>query len=75
MKGIVHPFSKALYEQDGEGNIRVTAGDQFGILTYGARNGEFSQVDTTAMPAGLLADLIFNDSAGAGTLQFDGLAG
>jgi hypothetical protein len=24
MRGIVHPFSKALYEQDGAGNIRVT---------------------------------------------------
>ena len=24
MKGIVHPFSKALYEQDGNGNILVT---------------------------------------------------
>lgn len=32
MKGIVHPFSKALYEQDGEGNIRVTAGDLVGIF-------------------------------------------
>ncbi len=24
MHGIVHPFNKALYEQDGTGNIRVT---------------------------------------------------
>lgn len=32
MKGIVHPFSKALYEQDGEGNIRVTDGDRVGIF-------------------------------------------
>ena len=24
MLGMVHPFSKALYEQDGNGNVRVT---------------------------------------------------
>lgn len=27
MKGIVHPFNGALYEQDGEGNVRVTTKD------------------------------------------------
>ena len=27
MYGLVHPFSKALYEQDGEGNVRVTMPD------------------------------------------------
>lgn len=27
MLGMVHPFSKALYEQDGNGNVRVTAKD------------------------------------------------
>ena len=32
MKGIVHPFSKALYEQDGSGNIMVTDGDRVGIF-------------------------------------------
>ena len=32
MKGIVHPFTGALHEQDGDGNIRVTLGDQVGIF-------------------------------------------
>ena len=33
MLGIVHPFSRALYEQDGNGNVRVTLGDQTGLFT------------------------------------------
>ena len=33
MNGIVHPFSGALYEQDGEGNILVTDGDTTGTFT------------------------------------------
>jgi hypothetical protein len=33
VKGIVHPFSKALYEQDGEGNVRVTDGARSGLFT------------------------------------------
>ncbi len=33
MNGIVHPFSGALYEQDGEGNILVTDGDRSGTFT------------------------------------------
>jgi hypothetical protein len=47
VKGIVHPFSKALYEQDGEGNIRVTAGDQFGIFDTRGRwiSGALQQCD------------------------------
>ena len=32
VKGIVHPFTKALYEQDGAGNIRVTHGGRVGIF-------------------------------------------
>ena len=33
MHGIVHPFNKALYEQDGTGNIRVTdRGGRVGIF-------------------------------------------
>lgn len=32
MRGIVHPFTKALYEQDGTGNIRVTDGGRVGIF-------------------------------------------
>ena len=27
MYGVIHPFSKALYEQDGEGNVLVTTKD------------------------------------------------
>ncbi len=32
MLGMVHPFSKALYEQDGNGNVRVTLGDTVGLF-------------------------------------------
>ena len=32
MLGILHPFSKALYEQDGHGNVRVTDGDRIGLF-------------------------------------------
>jgi hypothetical protein len=33
MHGIIHPFNKALYEQDGTGNIRVTdRSGRFGIF-------------------------------------------
>lgn len=32
MLGIVHPFTKALYEQDGTGNISVTHGGIAGIF-------------------------------------------
>jgi hypothetical protein len=32
MKGIVHPFSRALYEQDGAGHIRVTQNGRAGIF-------------------------------------------
>lgn len=31
--GIVHPFSGALYEQDGEGHVLVTDGDRTGTFT------------------------------------------
>ena len=30
MLGIVHPFTRALYEQDGSGNVVVTRGDSSG---------------------------------------------
>ncbi len=30
MHGIVHPFTKALYEQDGDGTVLVTLGDRQG---------------------------------------------
>ena len=32
MNGIVHPFSSALHEQEGEGNIRVTLDGVVGIF-------------------------------------------
>ena len=32
MRGIRHPFSGALYEQDGEGHILVTDGDRSGLF-------------------------------------------
>jgi hypothetical protein len=32
MLGMVHPFSKALYEQDGNGNVRVALGDTVGLF-------------------------------------------
>ena len=34
MHGLVHPFTGALYEEDGTGNIRVTSasGDRVGIF-------------------------------------------
>jgi hypothetical protein len=38
MNGIHHPFTKALYEQDGEGNILVTDGDRQGLF---ASNGQW----------------------------------
>ena len=47
MKGIVHPFSKALYEQDGNGNLLVTDGDQWGRFTTDGRwiEGEIRECD------------------------------
>ncbi len=32
MLGMVHPFSKALYEQDGAGNVRVTLDSATGLF-------------------------------------------
>jgi hypothetical protein len=32
VNGIVHPFTGALHEQDGNGNIKVTLGDRSGIF-------------------------------------------
>ncbi len=33
MLGLIHPFSKALYEQDGKGNVRVTHQGRTGVFT------------------------------------------
>jgi len=49
MLGIKHPFSGALYEQDGEGNIKVTVADgsKSGIFTHEGRHlsGELRECD------------------------------
>ena len=47
MKGLVHPFTKALYEQDGDGNIRVTDRGRVGIFTNDGRwvSGELRECD------------------------------
>jgi hypothetical protein len=33
MLGIVHPFTRALYEQDGHGHVRVTRDGKVGVFT------------------------------------------
>ena len=47
MRGIVHPFTKALYEPDGEGNICVTHGSVVGIFGPDGRwiSGELRECD------------------------------
>ena len=47
MHGLHHPFSGALYEQDGEGNIRVTDGDRQGVFAADGRwlSGELRECD------------------------------
>lgn len=47
MLGIVHPFTKALYEQDGNGRIRVTQGDKTGIFETNGRwvEGDLRECD------------------------------
>ena len=47
MLGMVHPFSKALYEQDGNGNVRVTLGDTVGLFRGDGRwiDGEMFEAD------------------------------
>lgn len=47
MKGLRHPFTRALYEQDGDGHIRVTDGEQVGIFTTDGRwlRGELRACD------------------------------
>jgi hypothetical protein len=32
MLGMRHPFTKALYEQDGDGNVRVTLDGTYGLF-------------------------------------------
>ncbi len=47
MLGIRHPFTQALYEQDGEGNIIVTDGDRTGRFTSEGEwiDGELRECD------------------------------
>ena len=47
MRGIVHPFTKALYEQDGDGHIRVTHEGRQGIFGVDGRwlSGELRESD------------------------------
>jgi hypothetical protein len=47
MLGIRHPFSHALYEQDGHGNVLVTDGDRSGVFTSEGRwvSGELRECD------------------------------
>ena len=47
MHGIIHPFSQALYEQDGKGNIRVSTEGKWGLFTLGGRHieGEIRECD------------------------------
>ena len=47
MRGIHHPFTNALYEQDGQGNILVTDGNQTGLFGIDGRwiSGEVRECD------------------------------
>jgi hypothetical protein len=47
MLGIRHPFTGALYERDGEGNILVTDGDRTGRFTSEGQwlDGELRECD------------------------------
>lgn len=47
MRGIVHPFTRALYEQDGTGNIRVSADGISGIFGVDGHwiSGELRECD------------------------------
>ena len=52
MRGIVHPFSQALYEQDGAGNIRVTQGGRSGTFAVDGREMRFPQSSGAAAISG-----------------------
>ena len=47
MLGIVHPFSRALYEQDGDGHVRVTKNGKVGLFAADGRylEGEIYEAD------------------------------
>lgn len=47
MRGIRHPFTNALYEQDGEGHILVTDGTRSGLFATDGRwiSGDLRECD------------------------------
>ncbi len=47
MRGITHPFTGALHEQDGEGNIKVTLDGRVGFFTTQGEylSGELKECD------------------------------
>lgn len=47
MLGMRHPFTKALYEQDGNGNVRVSKDGKYGLFTPDGRwlEGEIFEAD------------------------------
>jgi len=47
MRGLVHPFTKALYEIDDEGNVVVSKDGISGVFTTGGRHlrGELRECD------------------------------
>jgi hypothetical protein len=47
VRGARHPFTQALYEQDGAGNIKVTDGEQVGIFGVDGHwiSGELREAD------------------------------
>ena len=47
MRGIIHPFSRALYEQDGDGTVHVTSGDRTGVFGVDGHwlSGELRECD------------------------------
>jgi hypothetical protein len=47
VNGIIHPYSGALYEQDGNGHVLVTLGDATGLFHPDGRwiSGELRQAD------------------------------
>ena len=53
MKGIVHPMTGALYEQDGEGNVRVAMEDgRVGTYTPAGRRVSGDKIDVDIHLAG-----------------------
>ena len=47
MRGIIHPFTKAHYELDDDGNIRVSKDGQWGVFATNGRHlrGEIRECD------------------------------